>query len=135
MLNKVMVIDDSDADLLYTSIILERSGCAEQVLPFESAADALAFLATADGDSVDVILLDINMPGMDGFAFLEAYEHARASRERHPVVVMLTSSPDPADRARALAFASVRSYVVKPIDKLSAEGLAAVVQGAQRRPA
>ena len=135
MLNKVMVIDDSDADLLYTSIILERSGSAEQVLPFGSAADALAFLDTPEGATVDVILLDINMPEMNGFAFLEAYERACSSRERHPVVVMLTSSPDPTDRARALSFSSVRSYVVKPIDKLSAQGLAAVVEQARQRSA
>ena len=129
MLNTVMVVDDSDADLLYTRLVLERSGAAREVITFDQARAALEALREPTL-RVDVILLDINMPGMNGFEFLQAYEAMQRERGNGPVVVMLTSSPDPSDRERALAFASVRGYVTKPIDRESALGLERVLQSA-----
>jgi CheY-like chemotaxis protein len=127
MLKRVMLIDDNDADLLYTRIVLERSGAAKEVLAFESARDALAALAASPGPDVDLILLDINMPGMNGFDFLRAYEQLPAARRGQAVVVMLTSSPDPVDRERAASFGSVKGYVVKPLDRDAARALVRLV--------
>jgi len=127
MLNRVMVIDDSDADLLYTRIILERCGEVAEVVTFGSAIDALAYLKTPGVPAVDVILLDINMPEMGGFEFLTLYEAGGASERARAVVVMLTSSPDPTDQARAFAFNTVRSFVVKPLDLNSARRLSSVI--------
>jgi CheY-like chemotaxis protein len=126
---RILLIDDSEADRLYTRIVLERSGADLQVLDYESARDALADLAHGR-IAVDLILLDINMPGMDGFEFLEAYQHLpdhapapAAALPKAPAVVMLTSSPDPTDRQRALAYPCVKGYVTKPIDSATARGL------------
>ena len=130
MLKSVLVIDDSDADLLYTRIILERSGAVGEVLTFGSAVEALAHLKAPGVEPVDVILLDINMPEMNGFAFLQAYEACDANHHARAVVVMLTTSPDPHDQTRAFSFESVRSYVVKPLDVASARGLIDVVEQA-----
>jgi CheY-like chemotaxis protein len=115
MLNHLIVVDDNESDLLFTSIVIQKAGIASKVSVFEDARDAIERLQQ-DDHGIDVILLDINMPGMDGFAFLAAFEELyRARQAAPPVVVMLTSSPDPRDRERAFAFASVRDYVVKPI--------------------
>lgn len=117
MLNHLLIIDDSDADLLYSSIVAQRAGVARVVTTHESATEALAFLQQPDGRDVDLIFLDINMPGMNGFQFLEAFEAlCAAGWTRPPVIAMLTSSPDPTDRERAFSFKSVRDYLIKPIN-------------------
>jgi CheY-like chemotaxis protein len=124
MLNHLIVVDDNESDLLFTRIVIQKAGIASKVSVFEDARDAIGYLQR-DDHGVDLILLDINMPGMDGFAFLAAFEEVRRSRQAAPpVVVMLTSSPDPRDRERAFAFASVRDYVVKPITVEQAQGFA-----------
>ena len=115
-----MLIDDSEADLLYAQIMLQRCGEPFEIRSFESARDALA--ALHDDTATDLILLDINMPGLDGFGFLEAYE--RLPRRSRTPVVMLTSSPDPADRARALRHRCVKDYLTKPLDRDAAASLA-----------
>lgn len=128
MSHRVMLIDDSESDLLYTRIILQRAAVPYEVLAYESAPAALQALRSGTVQ-VDLILLDINMPGMNGFEFLQAYQALQAEQRTSAVVVMLTSSPDPADRERALAYGCVKGYVTKPIDRASADGLVALLGG------
>lgn len=127
-LQQIIVVDDSDADLLYTRIILERAEVADSVLTFGTGMEALDFLQQPEGHEVDVILLDINMPEMSGFEFLQAYERLHESQRARAVVVMLTSSPDPGDKQRAFGFGCVRHYVVKPLQLAQARELPAMIQ-------
>lgn len=112
MLQRVLLIDDSESDLLFGRIMLERSGVVGEVLTAESAADALQRLDGPEAIGLNLILLDINMPGMDGFEFLD---HWCRKQNCGPAVVMLTSSSDPSDRGRAAAFPCVRGYLTKPL--------------------
>lgn len=119
---RLVLIDDSETDLLYARIVLERSGLGCEIVSFESAREALAYLQASLDDGVRLILLDINMPGMDGFEFLDAWERTAAARTA--VVIMLSSSAHPADTERARRYERVRGYITKPIDREQAAGLA-----------
>ena len=128
MFRRVVLIDDSEPDLLFSTLMVERSGAARAVQAFDSAREALAWLDSPEAHDVDLILLDINMPGMDGFEFLREFE-ARSPGSAAPPIVMLTSSPDPDDQRRAQAHASVRGYLVKPITLDVARDLARHARG------
>lgn len=120
---RVMMVDDNDSDLLYTRVTLQRCGEPCEVMAFERAQDALAHLRGTPGHGVRLILLDINMPVMDGFAFLDAFEALPPGQRGQAVVAMLSSSSDPADRTRALAYTSVADYLTKPLDRTLAANL------------
>lgn len=109
MPHRVYIVDDNELDLYYARLVIERNHPGVEVLTFDSAAEALQALRQS-GAPPDLILLDINMPGMNGFEFLAAFDPPTAP------VVMLTSSPDPVDRQQALSHASVRDYIVKPLE-------------------
>lgn len=110
----IVLIDDNEADLEYSRIVLERSGLVTLVHSFDSAARALEWFDTPAAAMVDGVLLDINMPGMNGFEFLEAYQ-ARSSGSAQPAVVMLTSSAAIEDREQAGRFPCVRGFLTKPL--------------------
>ena len=97
---RVMMVDDNDIDLLFTRLILQRSGVGYDILGFERAAQALDHLRNTPDHGVSIILLDINMPVMNGFEFLEAFEALSPAQRGGAVVVMLSSAGDPADRVR-----------------------------------
>ncbi|MFN7123502.1 MAG: response regulator [Hydrogenophaga sp.] len=120
---RVLMVDDNENDLLFTRIALQRSGVDCEVQAFERAQEALDLLSSRPDHGVDLILLDINMPVMDGFAFLRAFEALPAGHRAHTVVVMLSSSSDPADHSRAAGHACVRGFLNKPLDKDAAAGL------------
>lgn len=115
-LREVMVVDDNDADLTWTRLVLEESRVAESVQTFGTGRAALTYLERA-GVSIDAVLLDINMPEMSGFEFLERLVALEPHLELPAAVVMLSSSGDVRDRLRAASFPCVKAHFVKPLDE------------------
>lgn len=122
----LMMIDDNQIDQMIYDRIIKRSGLVETVISFSMAENALAHLAANPDDRPDIILLDINMPKMDGFEFLEAAEKAFGA-DFCVVVVMLTTSLNPRDKERANAFQMVKSYLGKPLTIDSLQEIATLV--------
>jgi CheY-like chemotaxis protein len=111
---RFVLIDDNEADNVFHEIMIQRAGFTGEVLVFESGLDALDWFAHKHDSVPTCVFLDINMPLMDGF---EVAEKATPLLQGKPttVLVMLTSSGSPADKARALAMPIIKDYVTKPL--------------------
>ncbi|MEO0370831.1 MAG: response regulator [Pseudomonadota bacterium] len=107
-------IDDSEFDMKLNHRILTRSGAFVQVHGFHSPQDALDELR-ALADFPHVIFLDVIMPVMNGFDFLATATQEFGDDFASSVVIMLTSSLNPRDRAKAEAFDAVRGFLPKPL--------------------
>lgn len=114
-IKKALLIDDTDIDQKLYRRILERSKIVDDVTSFTYAEDALEYLRTNPSEEIDVIFLDINMPKMNGFEFLEASVAELGEKFAHVVIVMLTTSLNPGDRERAEQFSIVRDFINKPL--------------------
>jgi CheY-like chemotaxis protein len=123
---RLMLVDDDENDLLFTRLALQRSGVDYEVFAFERAEEALTLLRNDPAHGIDIILLDINMPGLDGFGFLAAFEALPALR--NVAVVMLTSSSDPSDQQRASLHRSVRGFLIKPLSRVDAASLTELIR-------
>lgn len=111
----VWLIDDSDIDQRLYRRLIAKSGVDWDVTMFTLAEEALDHLSNAAGMPVDLIFLDINMPRMNGFEFLETAEARFGCNFANVVVAMLTTSLDPTDRERAQAFEVVKEFINKPL--------------------
>lgn len=114
-IDRVMLVDDEKFDLEMYRRIIERSGMVADIVSFSSAEEALAYLLDPETPGVDLIFLDINMPRMTGFEFMEAACDALGPDFDVPVVMMLTTSMSQGDRDRAATFHPIRAYFNKPI--------------------
>jgi len=123
-ISTLMIVDDDDVDQMMCKRILGRSGLVDTVLGYLYAEEALDHLKGNQIPSPDILLLDINMPRMTGFEFLEEMSQLPDDVQK-PMVVMLTSSGNPSDKLRASEFESVKGYLTKP---LSEESLRRIIQ-------
>jgi len=123
-IERILLVDDNEADNAFHEIMIRRAGFAGELLVLESGAEALSYLESADLDIPTYIFLDINMPMMDGFEVAE--RAAPLLREKRTVImVMVTSSSDPHDLARAGGLAVIRGFITKPLSVESIRDLLA----------
>ncbi len=116
MIGHLMLIDDNDIDHTLYRRLIDKSGLVENVHCFTMATDALAYLNERVHPKIDVILLDINMPRMNGFEFLDEATRLFGSDFARITVVMLTTSLSEQDRVRADRYEVVRDYIHKPLE-------------------
>ena len=124
----LMLIDDDTIDQMLYRRIVEESGLVGNYLAFVSAEDALDALRAEPHVDVDAILLDINMPRMDGFEFLEAASAELGDEFTKIVVIMLTTSLDPTDQERAASYSVVKDYLDKPLLQRHLEHIAEMLK-------
>ena len=111
----VAIIEDRTEDRFFLRIALEEAIAGCDVHEFSYAEDALVFLRSPERSQIDVILVDIAMPRMDGFEFASAYYDLYAELKGHTKIYVTTSSIDPADARRAEAHPAIHGFMEKPV--------------------
>ena len=118
---RIIVVDDEKVSLMLARLVLDQLMLADRVLAFQTVDEAMDFIresctdaGAATNDYPDLVLLDVKMPGKDGFDFLAALAALREKKWVEAKVVLLTSSDHRDDLCRAASY-QVKAYVVKPI--------------------
>ena len=121
-----LLIDDDAIGVFLTKRVLKRENFSTSISSFSSAGEALVFLQqAAPADRPRVIFLDLNMPLMDGWAFLEALRPLEPQLLGRCCIFILTSSMAHADASRLHEFALVAGLVHKPIDSMPIQAVRA----------
>ena len=116
--NCIMLIDDNKIDNFFHERVIKKNNAAKTIIAKESGQEALEYLMSGDEQiQPDVIFLDINMPGMNGWEFLEHYKELDKKHQTAMVVVMLSTSENPDDQARASTHGILSDYKSKPLTK------------------
>jgi CheY-like chemotaxis protein len=115
---KILIVDDNVIDQIVTKQLLKKKLNIDTIQVVSSGKEALEWLTNYKRESNDflVILLDIKMPEMDGFEFLEEFEKLKNNLITTDfMIVMLSSSLDPNDKKRAKENANVKKLLSKPL--------------------
>lgn len=113
----IMLIDDNDIDLYLHEKFLKIKEIAHHTSTFNDVDDALSYLTEKD-DAIfpDVILLDIQMPSLDGFDFIYRFEKIPKHHRENTHIIMVSSSLDFGDIVRAKANRHVLELLKKPLN-------------------
>jgi CheY-like chemotaxis protein len=113
----ILLIDDNQIDLFLTQTFLKKFAGAKNIYTASSGVDALRILQDNSIEFPDIIFLDIKMPAMDGFEFLEEFQKINDARKSSCEIFMLSSSQDPTDVQKSLQNPFVKNFLNKPISQ------------------
>ena len=114
--NFVLVVDDSEMENSMSLNVLSKNGFCNEAKAQCNPKEALKLLQTSETSNLpDVIFLDINMPDMDGFAFLEEFSKLPSAVHKKSKIIMLSSSDSFKDLNRANKNKFVRRFLNKPL--------------------
>lgn len=113
----ILLIDDNSTSVFLTEMLLKREGFSNNIRSFLAAREALGYIQQHLPDRVPaVIFLDLNMPVMDGWEFLEALKPHEQQLAQRCHIYVLTSSLAASDAQRAKDYALVSGLIHKPVD-------------------
>lgn len=119
MLKEILLVDDSKGTNALNKRLLQQMGVVEKISTALNGQLALDYLTTkgeaGEYPCPDVIFLDINMPVMDGYQFLEAYGQLDIEMQSGRIIIMLTSSISELDMNKANNYPIVKGYQFKPL--------------------
>lgn len=124
-LDCVLLIDDDKATNFVNQFLIKKTGITDNVVTLLNGKEAIEYIkenCKKNNSEIDVpvsylIFLDINMPVMNGWEFLCAFQKITKNLKDNIVIVLLTSSSNPDDMSNAKDYLEVSEYIKKPITK------------------
>lgn len=116
----VALVDDDKIFQFTASKTIRALEITERILQFENGEDALKYLVENAGNESslpDYIFLDINMPFVDGWMFLQDFSGLNENLSKKIAIFMVSSSIDPRDIQRARSIPEVKEYITKPVSR------------------
>ncbi len=116
----VLLVDDDSIYQFIARKTLEATGLTEKINVCSNGEEAYRFLENNQdhvNELPDVILLDVNMPVMNGWEFLHAFKNLQSPAIKHIPIFLVTSSVNDADINYSQQFSNVQDYIVKPLVK------------------
>jgi len=117
----VCLIDDDNIYQYTARVILESTGLAKHIQSFYNGSDAISYFTDPENfvseTLPDVIFLDINMPVMDGWEFLEEYGKFYGNLPKPITIYMVSSSVNSSDMQKSRSYKAVSDYLVKPVSR------------------
>lgn len=123
ILKKVLVIDDDDLSIFLIGMTLEDIAFIESHDSVTSGWEALRYLNNETTTPPDLIMVDLNMPEMDGYEFIQRFEKDHWENHPETQVVVVTSSQRESDKSKSMSFASVVGFVQKPVSEENIKGV------------
>ncbi|MGX5688243.1 response regulator [Arcticibacter tournemirensis] len=116
-MSKVFIIDDDPIHQRIAQIMIVKHSIYDEYSSYLDAAKAIEYLEhNRDTDDLpDVILLDLNMPGLDGWDFLDKYDKLKPFFQKDIKIYIVSSSVDEKDKVRAESYSMVSGFISKPL--------------------
>ncbi len=116
---KVLLIDDNEIDNFINERMISASNFSAEVIVKNSTDESLIYLQSLSDvtEFPEVIFLDLNMPGKDGFSFLSEFENLNEGLKSNCKIIVLSSSISPEDINKASTNKFVYKYVNKPLNE------------------
>ncbi|MBF6608113.1 MAG: response regulator [Flavobacterium sp.] len=126
MLAKILCVDDDPITLMLYKMVVRKSGFAHEIETARNGEEALQFFdksASANTNYPEIIFLDLNMPVMGGWEFLDHFSTEKYSSYSEVKVIVLSSTIDPHDIEKAKTYPMVIDFQSKPISKEMLENI------------
>ena len=117
-LNSILLVDDDEGTNFLHKLVLEEADIAEEIIFALNGEEALEIIkenSKKNKPQPDMIFLDINMPRMNGWEFIEEYQKLENTSNIKLLIIMLTVSLNPDDKEKAQNINSISGFINKPL--------------------
>lgn len=117
-IDTILLVDDDEISHFINSAFIRKSNLCNAVVTAIHGKEALQYLSNCLDKKLpypELIFLDLKMPVMDGFEFLELFHQKDISSNSKVIIIVLTSSDNPYDKEKVKKYSGVKDYITKPL--------------------